>query len=145
MIITEIRKERITNMAVLREDTIIRYLKKYSNRNFNRYYEHATQILYKINGIPPPIMTPEMENSLKNMFKQIQEPFELYRPKRRNNFLSYSYILYKFCELLGYREFLSKFKLLKSKDHLYQMDTVWRKICVYLGGSEKGWEYRPTL
>lgn len=66
-----------------------------------RYYENSTAILCLLNGIPPPRFTPNQESLLKTMFKKIQQPFELTCPKDRSNFFSYSYIMYKFTELLG--------------------------------------------
>jgi len=43
--------------------------------------------------------------------------------------LSYSYVLYKFCELLSEDKYLKYFPLLKSKEKLYQQDVIWKKIC----------------
>ena len=62
-----------------------------------------------LSGISPPTMTPHLEEQLRNMFRDIQEPFEKHKPKGRSNFLSYGYCLYKFCELLGHDEFLDSF------------------------------------
>ena len=73
------------------------------------------------------------------MFREIQEPFALHRPKGRKNFLSYSYILHKFCELLELDEFLPCFPLLKSHEKLLQQDKVWKKICDHVN-----WEFYPS-
>ena len=51
--------------------------------------------------MPAPKLSPYLEDKLKLMFSEIQEPFEKHCPPTRKNFLSYSYVLYKFCELLG--------------------------------------------
>ena len=93
------------------------------------YYKHTTQITCRINGKPPPRMTPEQEEHCRLMFYAIQEPFEKHKSKARHNFLSYSYVLYKFCELLGYTEFLSYFPLLKGPDKLYKQDEMFQRIC----------------
>jgi hypothetical protein len=74
------------------------------------------------------------------MFKDIQAPFEKHCPPERKNFLSYSYVLYKFCELLGEDEYLEYFPLLKSKEKLYNQDVLFRKIC-----EELRWEFIPTI
>ena len=63
------------------------------------------------------------------MFMEIQEPFDRVCPKNRKNFFSYNYILYKFCELLGEKEHMSLFTLLKSREKLYQQDCIWKEIC----------------
>jgi len=84
-------------------------------------------------------MKPEVEEQLCNMFLKIQEPFEKYCPAGRTNFLSYSYVTYKFCQLLGYNEYLPHFNLLKSKDKLRQQDKIWKNIC-----NDMGWKFYPS-
>ena len=74
------------------------------------------------------------------MFQQIQNPFDKHCPEERKNFLSYSYVLYKFCELLSEDEYLPCFPLLKSKEKLYQQDVIWKKIC-----KELQWEFIATI
>jgi hypothetical protein len=85
-------------------------------------------------------MPQELEERLRIMFKDIQAPFEKHCPPERKNFLSYSYVLYKFCELLGEDEYLEYFPLLKSKEKLYNQDVLFRKIC-----EELRWEFIPTI
>ena len=53
-----------------------------------------------ITGKKSSIIFGEYEEQLRNMFKEIQIPFMNNCPEERKNFLSYSYVLYKFCELL---------------------------------------------
>jgi hypothetical protein len=67
------------------------------------------------------------------MFKTIQVPFTKYCPKNRKNFMSYNYVLHKFCELLEQDEFLPCFPLLKSREKLQQQDKIWEKICNHVG------------
>ena len=65
------------------------------------------------------------------MFNDIQIPFAKYCPCERRNFLSYSYILYKFFELLELDEHLPYLNLLKSRDKLKRQDNTWKMICKY--------------
>jgi hypothetical protein len=67
------------------------------------------------------------------MFKQIQNPFRVVCPKARKNFISYSYVLHKFVQLLGFDEFKSCFPLLKDRNKLHQTDLIWKGICKILG------------
>lgn len=135
----EIRRERKDqNLDDLDEDDIQRYLKKYRKLRYDKYYDHKFQILYRVTGREPVHMTPEQEHNLELMFTAIQEPFELFKDSR-NNFSSYEYIIFKFCQLLGYDEFLSKLKLHKNENIIYAHDQIWKKICKYMGGEEKGW------
>lgn len=128
-VILEIRKRRISNIADLTEEDIRQILKKL---NRSKYYEHRAHILSRLNGNPPPTITPEIEEKIRAMFQDIQAPFLLYCPNDRTNFLSYSYILYKFFELLELDEYKIFFPLLKSRDRLIAHDQIWKKICDYL-------------
>jgi hypothetical protein len=98
----------------------------------NQYYEHIPHIVSKITGNPPPQISRETEEKLRSMFREIQEPFEKHCPKDRINFLSYSYVLHKFCQLLELDDFIKCFPLLKSRDKLRQYDRIWRSICTDL-------------
>ena len=128
-VVLEIRKRRISNIADLTEKEIREILKKLGR---SKYYEHAAHILSRLNGNPPPTITPEIEEKIRAMFQEIQAPFLLYCPNDRTNFLSYSYILYKFFELLDLDEYKVYFPLLKSRDRLIAHDQIWAKICDYL-------------
>jgi hypothetical protein len=96
--------------------------------------------MYRLNGIQPPTLTREMEDRLLGYFKQIEEPFRMYKKKNRKNLLRYSYVLYKLCELMELDEFLPCFKLLKNRNKLMEQDVIWQSICNHLG-----WEFYPSL
>jgi hypothetical protein len=85
-------------------------------------------------------MTREVEEKFRQMFKECQIPFQLYCPKNRKNFLSYSYVIRKFLELLGEDEYIPYFPLLKSREKLYQQDVIWKGITKMLK-----WEFYPSL
>jgi uncharacterized Zn finger protein (UPF0148 family) len=136
-VICEIRKRRIDNIASLNEQDIRDILKKLER---NRYYEHATHILSRLNGNPPPTITAEIEEKIRAMFQEIQAPFLLYCPDDRRNFLSYAYIIYKFLELLELDEYKVHFTLLKSRDRLISHDQIWKQICSYLQ-----WEFIQSI
>ena len=74
------------------------------------------------------------------MFKEIQEPFIKHRPKNRKNFLSYSYVLHKFVELLSLDELLILFPLLKSREKTYEQDKIWKCIC-----DDLKWEFIKSV
>jgi cell fate (sporulation/competence/biofilm development) regulator YmcA (YheA/YmcA/DUF963 family) len=133
----EFKKARVTNMADITQKRVKELLKKLK---YNKFYEHVPQITNMLSGVTPPTMSPQLEETLRNMFRDIQEPFEKHKPKGRSNFLSYGYCLYKFCELLGHDEFLDSFPLLKSREKLYQQDCIFKNIC-----KELQWEFLPTI
>jgi hypothetical protein len=136
-VVAEVKKRRIMNIAEMTEKDIREILKKI---NRSKYYEHATHILSRLNGNPPPTITPEIEEKIRAMFQEIQAPFLLYCPDDRTNFLSYSYILYKFFELLELDDYKIYFPLLKSRDRLIQHDIIWKQICSYLK-----WEFISSV
>ena len=137
LILLEIKKERIKNLAKLNNSKIRNYLKRLK---LNKYYEHIPHILNRLNGLPPPIMTKSTEEKLRIMFKEIQSPFMQVCPKNRKNFLSYSYVLHKFVELLGLDHYKSSFPLLKSREKLHQQDMIWKDICKILN-----WDFIKSI
>ena len=125
-ILVELKKERIMDFRTLKACKVKEILKKLK---FNKYYEHIPHIINRLNGQTAPVMSREVEERLRFMFKEIQPSFQNHCPKGRSNFLSYSYVLYKFCELLELDEYLPCFPLLKNRDKLYVQDKIWEKIC----------------
>lgn len=136
-IVKEIKKEKIKEPANISYNKMREILKKLHQ---NRYYEHIYYIIYRLNGTSPPNFSPELEEKLRNMFKEIQGPFLKHCPKNRKNFLSYSYVLFKFCQLLDKDEFLSHFSLLKSREKLHVQDQIWKKIC-----ADVNWEFIQSI
>jgi len=130
----QIKKERIT-MDQLTNEKTKQILK---NLGYNKYYEHIPFIKNKL-GIKPPTMSIELENTLCNLFLEIQKPYAKYCPNQRVNFLNYYYVLYKMCELLGEDQYLSHFCMLKDPIKRMEQDDTWKKIC-----AELQWEFIPT-
>ena len=143
-VILEARKERIKDLNLLSEDKVKRYLKKLG---LNEYYDNIISIINRINGRPPFKLTSEVEDKIKAMFQQIQEPFEKYKPNGRKNFLSYSYTLHKFFQILGLHEFSKYFPLLKSADKLRQQDDIFKKIVAEMAEKDRSinWVFYPSI
>ena len=137
LILVELKKERIIDTKKIKQTKIREILKKLK---LTKFYEHVPHIINRINGQYAPIMSREVEEKLRFMFKEIQPSFHKHCPPDRNNFLSYSYVLYKFCELLELDEYLHCFPLLKNRDKLYGQDKIWQQIC-----SDLKWEYLRSL
>lgn len=136
MILLELKKQKIDNMAFLDQKKIKDVLKKL---NLNKYYEHIPHIFNKLTNLPVPNFTPEFEERLRNMFKLMQPSFLKHAPSSRKNFLSYSYCIHKFIQLLGKDEYLEHFPLLKSREKLHEQDVMFKKIC-----NEVGWTFYPS-
>ena len=131
----QIKKERI-GLKQLTHYKTKEILKKLG---FNKYYEHIAFIKNKL-GIKPPVFSPELEDTLCNLFMEIQAPYAKTCPDYRINFLNYYYVLFKFCELLEETQFLHDIPLLKDREKLIEQDETWRKMCV-----ELDWEFIPTV
>ena len=131
---SQIKKERIllSNLTNKKTKEILKKL------GYNKYYEHIPFIKDKL-GIKPPVMTPQLEETLCNLFMDIQIPYAKFCPNDRVNFLNYYYTLYKLCELLGETKYLYHFPMLKDQKKIEQ-DEIWKKIC-----DELNWDYIPTI
>jgi len=125
----ELKKQRVKDT---KEITNARVRKILRDLRHNKYYEHIPYICNILSGLKPPNMPPALEEKLRLMFVKIQEPFDVVCPPERKNFLSYPYVLYKFCELLGEDDYLPYFPLLKSKDKIKQQDDIWKRMCTIL-------------
>jgi hypothetical protein len=109
------------------------------NLGYNKYYEHIPFIKDKL-GIKPPLMSPELEDTLCNLFIELQGPYSKYCPDDRVNFLNYYYTAYKLCELLDKTQYLEHFPMLKDPEKRMEQDEIWKKICLDLD-----WKYIPTI
>ena len=131
----QIKKERL-GLEQLTHQKTKEILKKLG---FNKYYEHIAFIKNKL-GIKPPVFNPELEDTLCNLFMEIQAPYAKTCPDYRVNFLNYYYVLFKFCELLEEGNYLHDIPLLKDREKLIEQDETWKKMCV-----ELDWEFIPTV
>ena len=131
----QIKKERINvkNLTNKKSKDVLKKL------GYNKYYEHIPFIKDKL-GIKPPIMSQELEETLCNLFIEIQAPYAKACPDNRVNFLNYYYTVYKLCELLDQAEFLPFFPMLKDREKRIEQDQIWKKICI-----ELDWQFIPTI
>ena len=136
-IIQEMNKNRIKNFSQINRDSMKQILKKLG---YNNLYEHIPFIINKLTGLDPPTISRNIEMKFIDMFTKIQDPWEIYKPQGRKNFLSYSYVLHKFCQLLELDNLLTSFPLLKSIKNLKEQEDVWEKICKHLR-----WEFISSI
>jgi len=131
----QIKKERIeiSEISNIKTKEILKKL------GYNKYYEHIPFIKDKL-GIKPPIMSSDLEETLCNLFIELQSPYSKFCPDDRVNFLNYYYTAYKLCELLGETQYLQHFPMLKDKEKRVEQDNIWKKIC-----TELNWEFIPTI
>ena len=135
MIKQQIKKERI-QLEQLTHYKTKEILKKLG---FNKYYEHIAFIKNQL-GLKPPVMSQELEETLCNLFMELQSPYSKNCPDYRVNFLNYYYVLYKLCEILGEKQYLTDIPMLKDREKLIEQDETWKKMC-----EELDWEFIPTI
>ena len=97
-----------------------------------RYYNHIFYVMNKINGQAMITLTSEHEQELDGMFRQLQKPFSQFRGFRVN-MLSYSYLLYKISEHLGWDELAKTLPKMISPLKIYRQDQIWKQVCEQIG------------
>jgi hypothetical protein len=133
----EMGKDHITDTHDLDKKRVRLYLKRLGQ---SKYYDSVSSILCKISGQASLEMPEELLAQLRDMFVEIQQPFEKSKPKYRSSFLSYSYTINRMLKLLDYEEYMYAFPLLKSREKLIVQDMIWKGICDILD-----WRFDPTV
>ncbi len=136
-IFDEINKNINLDIKKIKPKQVKQILKKLG---YNKYYEHIPHIINIMSGKKAPSLSRQEEEQLRSLFKEIQIPFSNNCPPTRKNFLSYSYVLHKFCELLEYDNLLPFFPLLKSREKLLQQDQIWKLIC-----NDLNWQFIESI
>tara|TARA_B100001287_G_scaffold276449_1_gene287302 strand:+ start:1233 stop:2549 length:1317 start_codon:yes stop_codon:yes gene_type:complete len=132
----EIKKQRLDKRRLKPADIKL-ILKKL---RLNKYYEHIYAILARITNKKPVSLTSELQETIRTMFIRAEKTFIDMENKGRTNFLSYSYLLHKFMQLVGRDDLVDFFPLLKSRTKLYQQDQIWKQIC-----NKNNWEFKPSM
>jgi hypothetical protein len=142
-VILEAHKSKIYDLNKLEEKHVKAFLKKLK---LNDYYDNIIAIINRINKRPPFVLTPQIENKIKEMFRKMQEPFNKFKGTRKN-MLSYGYLLNKFFLILDLPEFAKYIKLLKSPEKLRQQDEIFKKIVDHMVEVDPGtnWRFYPSL
>ncbi len=127
----ELAKERIFDCDARITTAKVRGILK--KLKLQKYYNHVFSITSFLSGRRPPSLTPIQEEKLLSMFQVIQQPFSRHCPPDRTNMISYSYVLRKLVEILGWYDLIDYFPLLKSRTKVFSQDVLWKKICQDVG------------
>ena len=130
MVVSETKKINTLNIQSVK--CILRKL------NLKQYYEHAYHLICRINGNKFIPITYDTEMKLRMMFKLIQNPYHKHSYPRIN-FFNYSYVAYKFFELLEMDYYSNAIRLLQNNEKLEEHDRIWEKIC-----GELEWKFYPS-
>jgi hypothetical protein len=128
----------ITGLTDYRDVTFLEVKAALKLLGARAYYDHTMQVWSRITGRVPLRFEPAVEEMMRLMFAKIQEPWAKHKPKNRKNFLSYPYVYFKFCQLLGFEDMLGFFSLLKGRDKLRMQEVTFKLICI-----ELGWPWLP--
>lgn len=101
-------------------------------KKHNKFYRNIPNIMQRAFGIQPPQFTEEQLATLRSMFQDTETAFRE-TCNDRINFLSVNFLLFKFCELLGWSSYLGLIPLLKSSSKLSDHDAKWFNMCRHLG------------
>lgn len=104
----------------------------------SKLYEHIAFIKNKL-GVPPPVLSRELEMKLCKMFDETLVPFSKHNDDSRSNYIHYYFVLYKMYELLGETRYAKDIPMLKEPAIFMSQDDMWKKIC-----RELNWKFIPT-
>lgn len=133
----QIKKERLSKSEI----TISKTREILKKLNYSNYYEHIIHI-NKILGIPPPIISHEVEEQFLHFFCETQEPYAKYIPDNRTNYLNYYYAAFKIFDMMKQYQYLPALRILmlKDDDKIIEQDEIWKCIC-----RDKGWSFKLTV
>lgn len=97
-----------------------------------KHYSHIHSIRHTLTGYAPPQMTGEQEIAVMAMFKDVAKLYDIVQARgqtSRSNMLSYSIVLSKILESLGFDNFLDSLRLLKHRERLVEQERIWKQIC----------------
>ncbi len=106
---------------------------------YSRFNENIMQIRVRLTGIQARMFSEAERTVIMRTFNELQEPFERHRGSR-DNFISYSYVLNKICQLLGIREVLQYLLPPTLAENVQNADRIWKKMC-----EDLNYEFVPTI
>jgi len=96
-------------------------------------YKHKVKLTYMLlEDKAPPTLSQAQINTLYKDFDRVKQLWDMIRnhpDHPRKNLLSYSYILFKLCEIHKWYEVCKVCYLLKTNAKLNNLDESWYKIC----------------
>lgn len=97
-----------------------------------KYYDYTCQIYARLfKGLPYKI-THKDKLKLRNLFVQMQRPYEQVKPKNRQNFFSYPFIAAKLFQKIGMDDVLPFLNVLKGKSHLKIQEEIYYKVVQHM-------------
>lgn len=104
---------------------------KLKNLDTRCYYRNSMRILCEVTGRKPPSLTKTQERKFLELFSEMQAPFDRLK-SNRSNFLSYSSVMRRLCELQGLHSFKQHFPMLRGSEKLADQNELFKKIALSL-------------
>lgn len=127
-LLEECNKRSLNPIMQPQEITYIRIREFLRETGYSHFFENIVKIISILTNRPPLIFNETQRQTLINLFLDVQPAFQKYKGNRKN-FLSYSYVMFKFCELLGYDDFLPYLPLFRAPQNLISADRIWQQVC----------------
>jgi hypothetical protein len=106
-------------------------------------YKHKVKLTYMLSGIPPKTLDVGQVEKLCLEFQKIQGPMlRAMERRKRKNFPSCNYILFKFCEMFQWHDICNVCYLLKTNSKLDKLDEIWKEVCEDL--KDEDYEFIPS-
>lgn len=105
-------------------------LKKIIKRlKLSKYIDHTPKIYFILTNCRYIDISLEDEEKIRIMFSKLKYSIKANAKGSRKSFPSYSFITRKITELLGMKEYVEHFPLLKSPEKNEQLERMWIKVC----------------
>jgi hypothetical protein len=117
---------------------IEKILKKHK---LSEYYENIMYIYSKITRTPPLTISRQEYDVILDMFSKSESLYiKKFKPKERQNFLKYTFVLNKIFLILDKPLHAKHCKLLKSEQKTKNQEKIWKQIC-----REANWKYYSSI
>lgn len=133
----------VKNRVATKELTYDMIRKALSEKKMSQTFHSIPSILLRFTGKKQLTIDRHLEEEMKTLFMEIQEPFEIAVQQicpERKNFISYGFVTIKLMELVGIDP--TPFHLYGPKTWVKQVeqDKIWRSIC-----EQCEFPYTPTV
>lgn len=140
-IIDTIEKEIIKHSYDRNRITLSFIEKILKKHKLSEYYENIMYIYSKITKTPPLTISRQEYDVILDMFSKSEILYiDKFKPKDRQNFLKYTFVLNKIFLILDKPLHAKHCKLLKSEQKTKNQEKIWKLIC-----SEAGWRYYSSI
>lgn len=112
----------ITRTRDITIPTMMRCMKR---MRVSKLYKHYVQVYCRLTNSSPPRVSHQEFASMVSAFLDLQVPWESCKSRRRINFLSYPYCLYRLCEYISRPDLLHWIVLLQDVSKLKCQDTMF--------------------